>query len=62
VFYVKNVASVATFQQIATKIRVETQMRRVFTYNASYAIAARGNDVQLARAQQILEDRQVALK
>lgn len=62
VFYVKNVASVAAFQRIATQIRTETQMRRVFTYNTSYAIAVRGDEAQLARAQQILDDRQVALK
>jgi hypothetical protein len=61
-FYVKDMPTVAAFQQLATKVRSGTQMRRVFTYNESHALAVRGNDAQLALAQQILQDQQIAAK
>ena len=56
VFYVKNLSSVPLFQQQVTQIRSATKMRRVFTYNASMAMAVRGT------AEQMLKDRQVAAK
>jgi hypothetical protein len=62
VFYPKDLASVAALQQLATQIRTKTQIRRVFTYNASNAIAVRGNEAQLATVDQILQDRQIASK
>lgn len=62
VFYVKDVATKPAFQQIATQIRTTTKMRRVFTYNASNAIAVRGTEAQLAQTSQILADRQLAQK
>jgi len=62
VFYVKDVPTVAAFQKLATQIRTTTQMRRVFTYNPSMAITLRGNEAQLATAEQMLQDRQIASK
>ena len=61
-FYIKDVATSPAFQQLATQLRTTTQMRRVFTYNESKAIAVRGNEAQLALAEQMLQDRQVASK
>jgi hypothetical protein len=61
-FYVKDMPTVAAFQQLATKVRTGTKMRRVFTYNESKAIALRGDEAQLALAQQMLQDQQVAAK
>lgn len=62
VFYVKNVPTVQAFQQVATQIRTATGIRRVFTYNATKAMAVRGTAEQLAMAEQMLQDRQVAAK
>jgi type II secretory pathway component GspD/PulD (secretin) len=64
IFYVKDTATVAAFQQVATQIRETTKMRRVFTYNETRALALRGTAAQLATAEQMLEDRaqQVASK
>jgi hypothetical protein len=62
VFYVKDVPNVKAFQQVATQIRTATQIRRVFTYNATYALAVRGTAGQIAMAEQMLQDRQVAAK
>lgn len=57
VFYLKGVATVPAFQQVATQIRIATQMRRVFTYNATMAMAVRGTANQIALAGQMLQDR-----
>jgi hypothetical protein len=62
VFYVKTVPTVAAFQQLATQIRTTVKIRRVFTYNASLALALRGTAAQLALAEQMLNDRQIASK
>jgi hypothetical protein len=62
VFYVKDAQSIPAFQQLASQLRTTTQMRRIFTYNESKAIAVRGNEAQLALAEQMLQDRQVASK
>jgi len=62
VYYVKDTPTVAAFQQLATQIRTTTQMRRVFTYNESRALTLRGNEAQLATAEQMLQDRQIASK
>lgn len=64
VFYVKDVPTVQAFQQVATQIRTATQIRRVFTYNATKAMAVRGTAAQLAMVDQMLQDRarQVAAK
>jgi hypothetical protein len=64
VFYVKDAPTVAAFQQVATQIRTATQVRRIFTYNATKAMAVRGTAAQLAMVDQMLQDRarQVAAK
>jgi hypothetical protein len=64
VFYVKDAPTVAAFQQVATQIRTATKIRRVFTYNATMAMAVRGTAAQIATAEQMLQDRarQVAAK
>jgi hypothetical protein len=64
VFYVKDAPTVAAFQQVATQIRTATKIRRVFTYNATNAMAVRGTAAQLAMVDQMLQDRarQVAAK
>jgi hypothetical protein len=64
IFYVKDVPTVQAFQQVATQIRATTQIRRVFTYNETKAMAVRGTEEQLRTAEQMLQDRarQVALK
>jgi hypothetical protein len=63
VFHVINVPTVAAFQKLATQVRTTTQMRRVFTCNEPMALAVRGNEAQLARAEQMLQDdRQIASK
>jgi hypothetical protein len=60
VFYVKDTPTVAAFQQLATEIRTTVKIRRVFTYNETRALALRGTAAQLALAEQILHDRQIA--
>ncbi|HVO98460.1 MAG TPA: hypothetical protein VMT15_10360 [Bryobacteraceae bacterium] len=60
IFYVKDAPTVQAFQQIATQVRMKTQMRRVFTYNATMALAVRGTADQIAATEQFLKDRQVA--
>lgn len=62
IFYVKDTPTVQAFQQVATQLRVATKIRRVYTYNASRAIALRGTSDQIAQAEQILKDRQIAAK
>jgi hypothetical protein len=62
IFYVKDVPTVLALQQIATQIRIQTKMRRVFTYNESAALTLRGTEAQLALAEQMLSDRQIAAK
>jgi hypothetical protein len=60
VFYVKDTPTVQAFQQLATQIRTTTQIRRVFTYDETRALVLRGTAAQLALAEQILHDRQIA--
>ena len=62
VFYVKDVSTIPAFQQLAAQIRTATKIRRVFTYNESKALALRGTEEQLATAEQMLKDRQIASK
>jgi hypothetical protein len=63
-FYVKDAATVQAFQQVVTQIRAATSIRRVFTYNATMAMAVRGTAAQIAMVDQMLQDRarQVAAK
>ncbi len=64
VIYVKGADKMRDFQQFVTQIRTVTRMRRVFTYNATRAVAIRGTADQLAITEQMLQDRarQVAAK
>jgi hypothetical protein len=62
IFYVKDTPTVAAFQQVATQVRTSTKMRMIFTYNESRALAVRGTEAQLATAEQLLQDRQIASK
>jgi hypothetical protein len=64
IYYLPDTPTVKAFQQVATQIRVDTKMRRVFTYNPTRAMALRGTEAQLALADQMLHDRalQVASK
>lgn len=62
VFYVKDVPTVMALQQVATQIRINAKIRRIFTYNESRAVALRGTEAQLAMAEQMLADRQIASK
>lgn len=50
VFYVTNAATVQQFQEIATSVRSIADIRRLFTYNASKAVVARGSAGQIALA------------
>jgi hypothetical protein len=61
-FYVMDVPTTQALQQLATQIRTTAKIRRVFTYNASKAIAVRGTAEQVAMAEQMLKDRQIASK
>jgi hypothetical protein len=62
VFYLKDMPTVTAFQLAVTQIRMATKMRRVFTYNASKAVAVRGTAEQLAMAEQMVKERQIAAK
>jgi hypothetical protein len=60
VFYIPGAPTVPVLQQLATQIRTTTNMRKVFTYNETRALAVRGTATQLATTEQILQDRQLA--
>jgi len=62
VFYVKNAPTQQAFQQVATQIRTQTQIRRLFTYSGTNVLAARGTPAQVAAAEQMLKDRELAAK
>jgi hypothetical protein len=47
VFYLPNTKTVRDFQEVATLVRSIMDVRRLFTYNAARAIAARGTDEQM---------------
>ena len=57
----KGAPTAAAFQQIATQIRTKTQIRRVFTYGGTNALAVRGTPDQVAAAEQMLKDRELAV-
>jgi hypothetical protein len=56
VFYLPQTATIQDFQQIATKIRTTTKIRRAFTYNQPRAIALRGTFDQLGQAEQMIKE------
>jgi len=47
VFYLPNTKTVQDFQELATTVRMLTNTRRMFTYNAPRAVAARGTAEQI---------------
>jgi hypothetical protein len=47
VFYLPNTKTVQDFQELATTVRTLTNTRRMFTYNAPRAVAARGTAEQI---------------
>lgn len=51
VFYVREIAAIESFQEITTVMRSIAEIRRVFMYNARYAIALRGRAEQIALAE-----------
>ena len=50
VFYLPNTKTVQDFQELATAVRTLTNTRRMFTYNAPRAVAARGTAEQMETA------------
>lgn len=50
VYYLPYAATVQQFQEVATMIRTVAEIRRVFTYNSSRALIARGTPDQMALA------------
>lgn len=57
VFYLKNTATVAGFQESAVSIRKATGIRRLFTHNGTRALAVRGTAAQVTHAEQLLKQR-----
>ena len=55
VYHLQSKYSVDQLQEIAKSTRVTTHLRRLFTFNATRAIAARGTADQLAAAARLLE-------
>jgi hypothetical protein len=56
VLYLSHTGSTQNFQKAATQIRTETQIKRVFTYNALKAVAWRGTASQIALAESLAKD------
>lgn len=54
VFYVNHLASIQAMQDLASNVRSDTSIRRIFTYNAPRAIAVRGSSNQVARADDLI--------
>ena len=57
VFYLTNVSTTQRLQEIATQVRLMTEVRRLFTYNTPNAIAIRGTPAQIALAAKMIEER-----
>ncbi len=56
VFYLPRNATVQGFQEMATRIRTATKIRRAFTYNPRRALAVRGTADQIALAEQMIQE------
>lgn len=56
VFYLPNTKTVRNFQEVVTLVRSVSDLRYAFTYNASRAVAVRGNDDQLALTKWLFEN------
>lgn len=54
-FFLKRPTTVQSFQEVVTLVRSITDTRRVFTFNAPRAVAARGTSDQLALAEWLFQ-------
>ena len=57
IFSLSHAATVQRLQEVATQVRVMTQARRLFTYNAPRIIAVRGTPSQVEHADQLIQER-----
>ena len=55
VFYLTHVPTTTDFQKIATQVRMDTNIRRVYTYIAPRVLLLRGTADQLPQAERILK-------
>ena len=56
VVFFPRIATVQSFQEVAQLVRVQTSMRRVFTYNAPRALVLRGTLGQLTQAERLTRE------
>lgn len=56
VFYLTNPGSVQSFQEIVTAVRSTADIRRVFTYNALWAVVMRGTSEQAKMAEFLFDE------
>ncbi len=56
VFHLPHTPTIQDFQQIAILVRSTAEIRRVFTYNESRALAARGSAAQMALAEWLFNE------
>ncbi len=56
VFYLKNPTSIQEFQEIVTAVRSVTDVRRMFTYNAQYAVMVRDEVDKVALVEKLFHD------
>ena len=56
VFHLSEAYTVERLQEIAKRTRTATQLRRLFTFNATRAIAARGTADQISTAERMLRE------
>lgn len=56
VFYLPNTKTIRDFQEVATLVRSIMDVRRLFTYNAARAIAARGTEDQMVVTKWLFEN------
>lgn len=59
VLYLRPALSIEQFHQNAVEVRREVEIRRMFTFNDSRAIAVRGTAEQVTAAERLLRDRQL---
>jgi hypothetical protein len=59
VFYLRPSLSIPELMKNAAGIRKEANIRRMFTYNASRAIAVRGTAEQVEMAERLIRERQL---
>jgi hypothetical protein len=55
VYYLSHIATTTDLQKIATQIRSEAEIRRLYTYNAPRILAVRANADQIAHADRLLK-------